>query len=255
METSLTPTAARTATPQQEKQRRTRKERLAVAFRLFDRFGYSEGLLGHLTVRDPVHTDCFWVNPFGLHFARMKASSLLLVDPQGKVLEGSGIVNPAAVAVHCQIHQARPDIVAIAHAHTLHGKSWAALGRLLDPINQEACCFYEDHALLEDYGGIAVHSSEGARIAEALGPRKAIILQNHGLLTAGKSIEAAAWFFVMMDRCCQAQLLAEAAGTPRLIAPEVARRTRELNGLDAAGQANFAPWHALIVAEHPEVLE
>jgi len=241
--------------PLQEKQRRSRKERLAVAFRLFDRFGYSEGLLGHVTVRDPVRTDCFWVNPFGLHFGEIRVSKLLLADPEGRVLEGRGNVNRAAVAVHCQIHKARPDIIAIAHAHTLHGKSWSALGRKLDPINQEACCFFDDHALFAEYGGIALESEEGARIAETLGACKGVILQNHGLLTVGKSVEAAAWFFIMMDRCCQAQLLAEAAGEPKLIAPEIARRTRELNGTEMSGVANFAPWFSLLTSQEPDVLE
>jgi ribulose-5-phosphate 4-epimerase/fuculose-1-phosphate aldolase len=236
-------------------QRLARKQRLAVALRLFHRLGFSDGLLGHVTVRDPEHRERFWVNPFGVHFGAIKASSLLLVDRSGMVLEGEGIVNPAAVAVHTQIHVLREDAVAIAHAHTMYGKSWAALGRPLDPINQEACCFYEDHALLTDYGGIALEVSEGQRIAEALARRKGIILQNHGLLTVGESVESAAAFFVMMDRCCQSQLLAEAAGKPTLIAPEVALRTRMLNGTEGAGQANFAPWYGLIVAEEPEVLE
>src|SRR5205823_11027179 len=104
-------------------ERRHRKERLAAAFRLFAEFGFDEGVAGHITARDPERLDCFWVNPFGLHFGRIRASDLILVDHSGKVVEGHAEVNLAAFAIHSRIHAARPDVIAAAHAHSLYGKS------------------------------------------------------------------------------------------------------------------------------------
>src|SRR5215210_3145702 len=116
-----------------EEERRHRKERLAGAFRLFSRFGFDEGVAGHITARDPERTDCFWVNPFGMHFSQIRVSDLILVNYEGDVIEGERPVNRAAFAIHSQVHAARPDAVAAAHAHSLYGKTWASLGRRLDP--------------------------------------------------------------------------------------------------------------------------
>ena len=135
-------------------------------------------------------------------------------------------MNTAAFAIHSAVHAARPDVIAAAHSHSLYGKAWSSLGRLLDPLTQDACAFYDDHALFDDFTGVVLDQSEGKRIAHALGDRKAVILRNHGLLTVGHSVDEAVWWFVTMERTCQAQLLAEAAGTPILIDDDVARLTR-----------------------------
>lgn len=99
--------------------------------------GFADGLAGHITVRDPEFSDRFWVNPLGVHFSRIRVSDLLLVNSQGEVLQGDRQVSQAAFAIHSQIHDARPDIIAAAHAHSLSGKTWSTLGRLLDPITQD----------------------------------------------------------------------------------------------------------------------
>src|SRR5271157_2720243 len=197
-----------------EDERLHRKQRLAAAFRLFSKFGFDEGVAGHITARDPERLDHFWVNPFGMHFGHITTSDLILVNHVGEVVEGDRPVNGAAFAIHSQVHAARPDVVAAAHAHSMYGKSWASLGRLLDPITQDACAFYEDHGLFADFTGVVYETSEGERIAKAVGPHKAAILRNHGLLTVGETVEEAAWWFITMDRSCHAQLLAEAAGEP-----------------------------------------
>ena len=149
-----------------------RKQRLASAFRLFAKFGFSEGVAGHITARDPELADHFWVNPFGMHFGHIRVSDLVLVNEQGYVVEGDRPVNEAAFAIHSRVHTARPDVVAAAHAHSLYGKTWSTLGRLLDPLTQDACAFYEDHSLFSDYTGVVYDTSEGDRIAEALGIEK-----------------------------------------------------------------------------------
>ncbi len=232
-----------------------RKQRLAAAFRLFSRFGFDEGVAGHITARDPERLDHFWVNPFGMHFGHIRVSDLILVDDRGTVVEGDAPVNTAAFVIHSQVHAARPDVAAAAHAHSVHGKAFSALGRLLDPITQDVCAFFEDHAVFDDYTGVVVDVAEGKRIAHALGDNKAAILRNHGLLTVGHSVEEAAWWFITMERSCQAQLLASAAGAPVLIDPDMARLTAGQVGSHAAGWFSFQPLFDRIVREQPDLLE
>lgn len=238
-----------------EEARLHRQQRLAAAFRLFARYGFDEGVAGHITARDPERPDHFWVNPFGMYFGHIRVSDLLLVNHQGDVVKGDRPVNAAAFAIHSQIHQARPDVVAAAHAHSVYGKAWASLGRLLDPITQDACSFYEDHALFDDYTGVVLDTSEGKRIGEVMGDRKAAILRNHGLLTVGHSVDEAAWWFITLERSCQAQLAAEAAGQPILISHEVAQLTYSQVGSHFMGWFSFQSLYDKIVREEPDLLE
>jgi ribulose-5-phosphate 4-epimerase/fuculose-1-phosphate aldolase len=238
-----------------EEERRYRQEHLCGAFRLFSKFGFDEGVAGHITARDPEYKDHFWVNPFGMHFSMIKVSDLILVNHHGEVVEGEGLVNRAAFAIHSQVHAARPDVVAAAHAHSLYGKTWSAFGRLLDPINQDACRFYNDHALFNDYTGEVLDPNEGKRIGLALGTAKAVILQNHGLLTVGHTVDSAAWWFIAMERACQSQLIALAAGQPQSIREEVAAMTSKQLGHEQAGWFSFQPLWQRIVKEQPDLLE
>ncbi|WP_218081745.1 class II aldolase/adducin family protein [Anthocerotibacter panamensis] len=235
--------------------RRHLKERLAAAFRLFALYGYDEGIAGHITVRDPEQPDHFWVNPLGVYFGHIRVRDLLLVNAEGEVVAGDRPVNRAAFTIHSQIHAARPEVMASAHAHALHGKAWASLGRKLDPLTQDACAFYEDHGLFEDYTGVVLDLCEGRRIAEALGPHKAVILRNHGLLSVGGSVDEAAYWFITMDRCCHAQLLAEAAGHPLPIPEEQARLAHTQVGNPYSGWLGFQPLYQRIVHEQPDLLE
>ncbi|HEV8063361.1 MAG TPA: class II aldolase/adducin family protein [Acidimicrobiales bacterium] len=238
-----------------EDERLYRKQRLAAAFRLFSKCGFDEGVAGHITARDPELTDHFWVNPFGVHFGHIRVSDLILVSSAGEVVEGDGALNRAAFCIHSAVHEARPDVVAAAHAHSLHGKAWSSLGRLLEPITQDVCAFYEDHSLFDDYTGVVIDVEEGKRIAYALGTNKAVILRNHGLLTVGHSVEEAAWWFVTMERSCQAQLLASAAGTPIHIDHEMAVTTAAQVGSHLAGKFSFGPLYARITREQPDLFD
>jgi ribulose-5-phosphate 4-epimerase/fuculose-1-phosphate aldolase len=238
-----------------EEERLHRKQRLAASFRLFGKFGFDEGVAGHITVRDPEHLDRFWVNPFGMNFKHIRVSDLICVDHTGAVVEGNAIVNLAAFAIHSQVHAARPDVIAAAHSHSLHGKAWSSLGRLLDPITQDSCAFFEDHSLFDDFTGVVLELDEGKRIGESLGDNKAVILRNHGLLTVGHSVDAAVWSFITMDRTCQAQLLAEAAGTPVIIPDEMARKTYAQVGSPIACYYSFQPLWDMITREQPDLFE
>jgi ribulose-5-phosphate 4-epimerase/fuculose-1-phosphate aldolase len=238
-----------------EDERLHRKQRLAAAFRLFSRFGFDEGVAGHITARDPELLDHFWVNPFAMHFGQIRASDLILVNHEGRVVEGKRPVNTAAFVIHSQVHAARPDIVAAAHSHSVYGKTWSALGRPLDPITQDVCAFYGDHAVFDDYTGVVLDLEEGKRIAHALAGNKAAILRNHGLLTVGQTVDEAAWWFITMERSCQAQLMAEAAGTPILIDEAQAEITSKFVGNTFAGWLSFQPLYDRIVREQPDLLD
>jgi ribulose-5-phosphate 4-epimerase/fuculose-1-phosphate aldolase len=220
-------------------ERRHRQERLAVAFRLFARYGFDQGLAGHITARDPEWPDHFWVNPFGKHFSRIRVSDLLLVNAEGEIVVGEGPLNQAAFAIHAAIHEARPDVVAAAHTHSLYGKAWSTLGRTLDPLTQDSCAFYQDHALFDDFRGVVLDTQEGARIAAALGERKAVILKNHG---------------IALDNACHAQLLAEAAGAPQPIAHDVAALTHEQVGRPGGALFAFQSLLEGLVEAEPDVL-
>jgi ribulose-5-phosphate 4-epimerase/fuculose-1-phosphate aldolase len=239
-----------------EAERAHRKQRLAAAFRLFGQFGFDEGVAGHITARDPELLDHFWVNPLGMNFKQIRVKDLLLVNDRSEVVDGDWPVNAAAFAIHSQVHAARPDVVAAAHAHSLYGKAWSSLRRPLDPLTQDACAFYGDHAVFDDYTGVVLDLEEGKRLAHALGGHKAVILSNHGLLTVGQtSVDEAAWWFITMERTCQAQLLAEAAGTPVLIDAEQAEKTSQQVGLPLAGWQQFQPLYDWIVSVQPDLLD
>ncbi|MFN5604107.1 MAG: class II aldolase/adducin family protein, partial [Actinomycetes bacterium] len=154
-----------------EEERAYRKSRLAGALRIFGRMGFGEGVAGHITVRDPEKPDHFWVNPFGLSFRHMRVSDLLLVNHHGEVVVGDLPVNRAAFVIHSAIHAARPDVIAAAHAHSVHGKAFSSLGIPLDPITQDACIFYEDHVVISEQGGAVVFDVDAGKELASMFPR------------------------------------------------------------------------------------
>ncbi|HVM63288.1 MAG TPA: class II aldolase/adducin family protein [Acidimicrobiales bacterium] len=247
---ALLPLPSRSA----DEERDRRLAYLAVGCRLFGRHGFDNGVAGHMSARDPEDADRFWVNPVGRPFSMMRVSDLLLVDASGAVVKGDGQVNLAAFAIHSAVHRARPDVVSAAHTHSKYGRAWSTLGRLLAPISQDACAFYEDHALFDSYHGPALEASEGEAIAAALGHHKAAVLCNHGLLTVGGSVEEAVWWFLSFEAACEAQLLAESVGSPRPIAPEHAAATARQVGSPEIGRLSFMPYFLEVTTREPDVL-
>ncbi|HVM27371.1 MAG TPA: class II aldolase/adducin family protein [Mycobacteriales bacterium] len=243
-----------------EEERAHRKTGLAAAFRMFSRAGLDEGVAGHITVRDPEFPDSYWVNPFGMHFSMIRASDLVRVDHAGDVVEGDRAVNAAAVAIHCAVHAARPDVVAAAHAHGTYGKTLSSLDMTIEPLTQDACAFYDDVGVYADYRGVVLSSEEGDRIARALGHRKAVILRNHGMLTVGETVDSAAWWFLTLERTCQAQLTAYAAAaglgsSPIRIDPAEAEATRGQVGFELAGWFQWQPIRDRILRDAPDVAD
>ena len=228
------------------------KQRLAASFRLFAFFQYDEGLAGHITVRDPVEPETFWVNPIGIHFSLIKASDLVRIDHKGQLVEGKALVNTAAFMIHSRIHAAYPHINAVAHAHSPQGRAWSTQGEKLQPLTQDSCVFFEAHDVFDSFNGVVHGTDEGDAIAELLGDKNvALILQNHGLLTVGKDVDSAVSLFVQLEKACETHLMLQGARNTQLIPEEVARKTRNFTGSDLVVWGNFQPLYQLIEAQNP----
>ncbi|KAJ1570149.1 hypothetical protein HK096_006178 [Nowakowskiella sp. JEL0078] len=246
-----------------EEERQHRKFRLTLAHRLFRKFSFDEGVSGFYTARDPVTWDHFWVCPFGQSFASVKPTDLLLVNEKGEVIEQgitstSKLVDLTTFSIHSTIYKVRPDVASIALSQSGYGRIFSALGRILDPVNQESCAFYERHDLyapeviLEDF-------EEPDFIADKLGLEcHGVILQNRGLLTVGHSVEETFWWHLSMHSCCESQILAEAAASsmsmlvasglgglpvkPTCLSHEAATKTRNIIGSHSYGYFSSLPY-------------
>lgn len=234
------------------------KQRLVAACRAFALEGFDYGFAGHLTIRDPEHPQLYWTNPMCVHFAQVKLSNLILVDHKGHVVEGDYAVNRAGFVLHAAVHEANPDILAMCHAHTVYGTAFASLGRPLEPISQDAAAFFEDHIVIKDEAGqVAVEEKAGLAVADWFKGVKAAIHQNHGLLTASRhSIEAAAFWFIALERCCRQQLMVDASGhKPVLVPPDRSRYSREHVGSEYIGWLHFQTIYDHLSKTQPDMFD
>ena len=201
-------------------ERERRKAEVALGYRLLAANKWGDAGDGHISARDPERTDCFWMLRYGPSYHQVRVSDLVLVGPNGELVEGEGIINIAGYYIHHPILEARPDAVSATHVHTGWGTPFSAEARLFQPITQESCVFFEDHALFDDEEVQVQSVDAGKRIADALGRNRAIILRNHGLLTTGDSVAEAVGSFVQMERVAEAHMKVRDA---RPISPEAAR--------------------------------
>jgi ribulose-5-phosphate 4-epimerase/fuculose-1-phosphate aldolase len=194
-----------------EEIRARRKRDVALGYRLLASQRWGDNGDGHISARDPEREDCFWLLPFGISFHEARTSDLVLVGHDGELVEGEGPVNRAAYHIHHPLLAARPELVSAVHVHTGWGTPFSAERRPILPITQEACLYFEDHALFDDEE-VAVGGVEGGRrIADALGRNRAVILCNHGLLTVGESVAEAVGSFVTLERVAEAHMKARDA--------------------------------------------
>ncbi len=194
-----------------EEIRETRKRQVALGYRLLASQRWGDLGDGHISARDPERTDCFWLLKYGVSYHAARVVDLVLVGPDGKLAEGDGIINVAAYYIHQPILAARPDAVSAVHVHTGWGTPFSAEVRPIEPISQESCIFFEDHAIWDDEE-VQVQSTEaGGRIAKALGTNRAIILRNHGLLTVADRVDEAVGSFVHMERVAEVHMKAREA--------------------------------------------
>jgi ribulose-5-phosphate 4-epimerase/fuculose-1-phosphate aldolase len=206
------------------------------------------------------------VNPFGVAWQLLKASDLILVNKDGQVVDGgpcrllntagiifslmpndnSNLTMIIAYMIHHAVHTARPDINCVAHSHSIYGRAFCSLGRPLEIITQDACAFHNDIAVYTAFRGIVLAADEGIAISKALGQKKAALLQNHGLLTCGKTIESTVWWFMSLEKCCRVQLMADAAAGGRghetvKVSDEDAAFTGKTIGSEMAGWFSAKP--------------
>jgi ribulose-5-phosphate 4-epimerase/fuculose-1-phosphate aldolase len=228
---------------------------LAAAYRLVSRYGWEDLVFTHISARVPGTEDQFLINPYGLFFDEITASSLVKIDQQGNKLENSPFnVNAAGFIIHSAIHGARHDARCVLHTHTPNGVAVSTQRAGLLPISQHSL-FVLNSVGYHDFEGPALDEDEKPRLVADLGDNRCLILRNHGLLTVGDSVDAAAWWFITMERSCQAQLLAKAAGPTVQISHENAKLTHGQIGNDTVGWINFQPLHDQITAAEPDLLD
>jgi ribulose-5-phosphate 4-epimerase/fuculose-1-phosphate aldolase len=235
-----------------------RKRHLVAAVRAFALHGFDYGFAGHLTIRDPERPELYWTNPMCVHFSQVRLSNLVLVDHDGRVVEGKYAVNRAGFVLHAAVHEAHPDVLAMCHAHTLYGTAWCATGRKLDMFSQDAACFYNDHAVIgASAGAVAVERESGWSVAHEIGRVRGVLHQNHGLLTCSRhSIDDAAFWFIALERCCQVQLQVEASGVkPQLLSDQTAQYSRDHVGNDFIGWLHFQTIYQQLEATQPDMFE
>ncbi len=229
---------------------------LAACYRLVAFYGWDDLVDTHISARVPGPDHHFLINPYGLMFDEITASSLIKVDAHGDKLDQSAYdVNPAGFTIHSAVHAARHDAACVLHTHTVAGVAVSSLQGGLQPCNQWALQFH-NRVVYHDYEGIALNLDERERLVADLGPTaKVMVLRNHGLLTVGRSVESAVASYVAMENAAQTQLLAEAAGRVKPITPEVARYTAgQMAGADP-GAFGFRPMWERIVREQPDLLD
>ncbi|MBL8267386.1 class II aldolase/adducin family protein [Steroidobacter sp.] len=230
-------------------QREYNKQQLAATFRLFGKHGFEQGVMGHVSVRDPEFPDQLWMNPFVRTFDRIKVSDLLRIRFDGQLLEGNGYIHPGGINPHTIILKARPDLNAVAHVHSTYGTAWSTLNRLLDPISAEAAVLYERHTIYDTY-----RDGERENLAAAIGDNRVIIFKGHGIFTVGRSVEEAAYLFLLTEKVCQVQLAVEATGQkPWQLDAETARHISDSNGSEKS-RLNFQPYYESIVHQFPDLL-
>lgn len=186
-----------------------------------------------------------------MHFSDICVSDLVLVNEEAEVIEGNHAVNAAGFLIHSEIHKAHPWINAVCHAHSTYGKAYSVFGKKLPALMQDALRFYETHSVLPEYGGVVLSADEGKNIAAVLRPQdKVCILQNHGLLSVGETIDEAAYWFMCFEKCCQSQLAIDAVVrvnekdfTPIEVDHETATFTQERTGTRERGWLNFQPYY------------
>ena len=233
-----------------EEEREHRKRKLAAALRLAGRYGFEQGVMGHISVRDPQYPDQLWMNPFAVSLELIKASDLLRVSFDGRLIEGNGYIHPGGINTHVCILSARPDLNAVAHLHSVHGTAWSTLDRPLEPISAESAVFYRRHTLYDTY-----RDGEREKLAEAVGENRLIIFKNHGLFTVGDSVDEATYLFILAEKVCQVHLLVEGSGVkPRQLDEALAQKISERSH-STQSWLNFQPYYQSIISRHPDLLD
>jgi ribulose-5-phosphate 4-epimerase/fuculose-1-phosphate aldolase len=193
---------------------------LAAAYRLCERHGWGDLIQGHLSVRVPGTPNHFLINPYGMAFEEITASSLVKIDEEARIVGHSDYpVNSAGFVIHSAVHMGRPELNCVIHLHSQAGIAFSSLEEGLLPLNQHALRFYKRLGY-HDYEGVAVDTAERERLLRDLGTHKAMILRSHGVLTAGETIPEAWVLMYYLMTAIDAQLTAMASGGKIIIPPD-----------------------------------
>ncbi|KAF0273630.1 hypothetical protein FOG51_01201 [Hanseniaspora uvarum] len=238
-----------------EEEREHQLIHMAAACRYIAKINAIEGSAGHMTIKDPVDPSTIWITPIGIHWSQMKKSDMIHSKEDGSEILQDGNTthnaNIAGLTIHTALHGSRKNVNAAVHFHSIYGKAWSTFGLPLDMINQDVCIFYNCHTVYENFGGVVLEKEEGERLAKQLGDKnKAIILQNHGLLTVGETIDEAIYLFGLMERSCKIQLLVEQTNLPKkIISDEEAHYTFYNTSDPETLYAEFQPEYEVLEAE------
>ena len=227
---------------------------LAAALRLAVRFGMHEGICNHFSLMLP-GTDCFLLNPYGRHWSEIRASDLLVVDAQGRVIEGEGEAEATAFYIHSRIHFTNPRATCVLHTHMPYATALTMIENGgLEWANQTALNFYDDVAYDRQYNGLVLDDREGDRIAAALGDKRVLFLANHGVIVIGRSVGEAFDDLYYLERACQAQVIAMSTGRPLLRIPDEIARTINANSTERMrmGKLHFQALKRLLDREARE---
>ena len=219
---------------------------LAACYRLVAAYGWSDLVFTHISVRIPGPEHHFLINPYGLMFDEITASSLVKVDQQcNKVIESPFPVNPAGFVIHSAVHEARPDVQCVLHTHTRAGVAVSAQAAGVLPISQQST-FVLASLAYHDYEGVAFRPDEKPRLQADLGQANFLMLRNHGLLTCGASIADAFLNMYVFESTCQIQLSAQAGGELTQVDPQIVAGVAEAMRVQTSGLGGAFVWPALL---------
>ena len=212
------------------KEEQALRVQLAAAYRIFDMLGWDQLIFNHITLRVPAPEPRFLINPFGLHYSEITASSLMLIDLEGNALrETQWPVNRAGYVIHSAIHGAVPEAHCVMHTHTTTGSAVACLKEGLSPDNFYGAMLHGQVAY-HDFEGITVEPGEKERLVRDIGDRKAVILRHHGLLSWGHDVPEAFLVLWTLQRACDVQIAAAAAGEVGRVSPQALTQAASMGG-------------------------
>ena len=223
------------------------RQDLAAAYRLVAHYGWDDLIFTHLSVRLPGPEHHFLINPYGMLFDEITASSLVKIDLEGKiVMESPYFINPAGFTIHSAVHAARADAQCVIHLHTDYGIAVSTQKQGLLPISQQSL-FPLASLAYHDYEGLALNAEEKPRLVADLGEKNYLILRNHGLLTIGKTVAEAFLAMYLLERACRIQILAQSASVELLpISDSTLESVAAQMNAVTVGQGAQLVWPALL---------
>lgn len=220
---------------------------LAAAYRLVAMFGWDDLVFTHISARVPGDPDSFLINPYGMMFEEITASSLVKVDAAGAKLDDSPfMVNPAGFVIHSAVHAARPDAHCVLHVHSLNGVAVSAQQGGVRPLSQQSI-FVLSSLGYHDYEGVALRDDEKPRLVRDLGGASFLMLRNHGLLTLGGSVADAFLNIYLFETVCTIQVRAMSGGSPLVeVAPEIIATAAQQAAQATRGMGAGLVWPGLL---------